>query len=86
MLGLMQDYPLLISGLITHAARHHGSTEIVARAHDNTTHRTNWAETERRSRRLVRGQSVGCQLNNAKIERSENIEASIRPPSFLARD
>ena len=29
--GLIQDVPLLISSLITHASRHHGDTEIVSR-------------------------------------------------------
>src|SRR6267143_2128240 len=31
MQGLMMDMPLLISGLITHADRHHGDTEIVSK-------------------------------------------------------
>jgi hypothetical protein len=29
--GLMMDLPLLISGLIRHADRNHGDTEIVSR-------------------------------------------------------
>ena len=31
MQGLMMDRPLLISGLIRHAERHHGATEIVSK-------------------------------------------------------
>ena len=31
MLGLMQQQPLLISSLLTHAARHHGTAEVVSR-------------------------------------------------------
>ena len=30
MLGLMQQQPLLISSLLTHAARHHGEAEVVS--------------------------------------------------------
>ena len=55
MLGLMQTYPLMISSLLTHAARHHGgSDEVVSRTHDGSIHRTTWGETERRARRLAR--------------------------------
>jgi 3-(methylthio)propionyl---CoA ligase len=54
MLGLMQHYPLLISSLIKHAARHHGGTEVVSNLGGLTFHRTNYAEVERRSRRLTR--------------------------------
>jgi acyl-CoA synthetase (AMP-forming)/AMP-acid ligase II len=60
MLGLMQQHPLLISSILKHAARHHGSTEIVARTSDGATHRTTWAGLERSARRLVRAlQALG---------------------------
>jgi fatty-acyl-CoA synthase len=54
MFGLMQNYPLMISSLLTHAARHHGSGEVVSRTHDGSIHHTTWGETERRARRLAR--------------------------------
>ena len=54
MQGLMQRYPLLLSSLITHAARHRGSAEIVSNLGGETLHRTTYAEVERRSRRLAR--------------------------------
>jgi acyl-CoA synthetase (AMP-forming)/AMP-acid ligase II len=54
MLGLMQSHSLMISAILTQAARHHGSGEVVSRTHENTTHRYTWADVERRSRRLVR--------------------------------
>ena len=54
MLGLMQTQGLMISGLLTHAARHHASAAIISRGHDSTTHRYTWADAERRARRLVR--------------------------------
>jgi acyl-CoA synthetase (AMP-forming)/AMP-acid ligase II len=53
-LGLMQTQGLMISAILTHAARHHGSAEIVSRTHENTTHRYTWRDVEARSRRLVR--------------------------------
>ena len=54
MLGLMQSQGLMISSILTHAARHHGSGEVVSRTHENTTHRYTWRDVEARSRRLVR--------------------------------
>ncbi|HEY4172677.1 MAG TPA: long-chain-fatty-acid--CoA ligase [Rhodopila sp.] len=54
MLGLMQPQGLMISSILTHAARHHGSGEIISRTHENTTHRYTWRDVEAGSRRLVR--------------------------------
>ena len=53
MFGLMQDHPLLISGLITHAARNHAQREVVSRLGDGTIHRTNYITVERRARALA---------------------------------
>ena len=52
--GLMQSHELMISSILTHAARHHGKSEVISRTHENTTHRYTWADVEQRSRRLVR--------------------------------
>ncbi|MGA1574741.1 MAG: 3-(methylthio)propionyl-CoA ligase [Burkholderiaceae bacterium] len=49
MLGLMQQQPLLISSLITHAQRHHGQTEIVSRRVEGDIHRTTWAKVGQRA-------------------------------------
>jgi fatty-acyl-CoA synthase len=54
MLGLMQDHPLLISAILRHAARHHGSHEIVSRGIDGSLHRQDYVTLERRARRLAR--------------------------------
>ena len=54
MLGLMQSQGLMISSILTHAARHHPTGEVVSRTHENTTHRYTWKDVEARSRRLVR--------------------------------
>jgi acyl-CoA synthetase (AMP-forming)/AMP-acid ligase II len=51
--GLMMDRPLLISDLIHHADRHHGSTEIVSKTVDGEIHRYTYREAHRRARRLA---------------------------------
>ena len=53
MLGQMQSHPLLISNLIVHAERHHGSAEIVSRRVEGDIHRTTWAGIARRSRQVA---------------------------------
>ena len=53
MFGLMQDRSLMISGIITHAARNHARTEIVSKNVDGSIHRTNYADLEQRARRLA---------------------------------
>jgi 3-(methylthio)propionyl---CoA ligase len=60
MLGLMQQQPLLISTLLSHAARHHGTAEVISATPTGTIHHSTWAETERRARQLVRAlQTLG---------------------------
>jgi fatty-acyl-CoA synthase len=53
MLGLMQNQPLLISGLIQHAERHHGDVEIVSRRVEGDLHRSTWARVAQRSRQVA---------------------------------
>lgn len=53
MYGLMQDRSLLISSIIEHAARCHGSTEIVTRTIEGPIHRSNYGEVNRRAKRLA---------------------------------
>ena len=62
MLGLMQTQPLLVSSLITHAARHHATAEVVSRDHDGAITRANYRQVERRARQLaaaLQGLGVG---------------------------
>jgi len=54
MLGLMQPKRLLISSLITHAARHHPTTEVVSKTLEGAVHRYTYADAEKRARQLVR--------------------------------
>src|SRR3989344_5878977 len=53
LMGQMMHMPLLISSLLTHAARHNGDTEIVSKRVEGDMHRTTWAEVELRSRKLA---------------------------------
>ena len=53
MLGLMQDEPLLISGLIEFAARHHREAQIVSRRVEGDLHRYTYADAAARARRVA---------------------------------
>jgi fatty-acyl-CoA synthase len=54
MLGLMQDHALLISSIITHAARNHRASVVAARTSDGGTVRETYPEVELRARQLAR--------------------------------
>ncbi len=49
----MQPSQLQISGLIRHAAVHHGDVEVVSWLHGGEQRRSNWRTVERRARRLA---------------------------------
>ncbi len=51
--GLMMDMPLLISGLLQHADRHHGDTEIVSKTVDGSVHRYTYRDAHARARKLA---------------------------------
>src|SRR3954471_21218501 len=53
MQGLMQRHELMISSVITHAARHHGEGEIVSRRTDGLVSRTTYRTLEHRARQLA---------------------------------
>jgi len=53
MLGLMQEWPLLIHKIIDHAAQYHGDREVVTRSVEGPIHRTNYREIRRRARRVA---------------------------------
>ena len=54
MLGLMSERPLLISGILTHAALYHADTEVVTRTVEGPIHRYTYGEAERRCRQLAK--------------------------------
>ena len=53
MLGRMMDQQLLVSNLISHAARYHGGTEVISVETDGSVSRSNWAALEANARRLA---------------------------------
>jgi fatty-acyl-CoA synthase len=53
MQGLMQDWPLLCSKLIDHAAHWHGDREIVSRSVEGPIHRTNYASVRERALKVA---------------------------------
>ena len=49
MRGLMQDWPLLCHRIIEHAARYHGTQEVVTRSVEGPIVRTTYAEIHKRA-------------------------------------
>jgi fatty-acyl-CoA synthase len=61
MLGGMQDFELRVPRLIDHAAREHGTREIVSVYADGQEVRTNWAGISRDARKLCQAlERLGC--------------------------
>jgi fatty-acyl-CoA synthase len=54
MLGLMQDWPLLIHRVIDHAAIQHGGRPVISRSVEGPMHRTTYAEIRTRALRLAK--------------------------------
>src|SRR5437763_1369107 len=52
--GQMMQLPLLISSLLVHAERHHGSQAVVSRRVEGDIHRTTYAELAARARRMAK--------------------------------
>jgi fatty-acyl-CoA synthase len=67
MLGLMQDQPLLISGLIDFAAKHHRDGQIVSRRVEGDIHRTTYADAGRRAKQVARA------LDRLKLAFSDRV-------------
>jgi len=62
LMGRMMEMPLLVSSLLSHAARHHGTTEIVSRRFEGDLHRSSYAECELRARKLAQAFArLGCE-------------------------
>ncbi len=53
MLGLMQNWPLLVSKLIEHADNFHGKSEIVTLTVEGGTHRYTWSDCHVRSKKVA---------------------------------
>ena len=54
MLGLMQDWPLLVHKIIDHAATYHGDREIVTRTVEGPIHRTDYRTIRERALKLAK--------------------------------
>src|SRR5580698_6277608 len=54
MLGLMQDWPLLVHKILDHAALYHGDREIVTRSVEGPIRRTNYRTVHGRARRVAK--------------------------------
>src|SRR5436309_14152601 len=65
MQGLMMDMPLLISDLIRHADRHHGSSEVVSKTVEaGDLHRYTYREAHRRAKKLANAlKKLGVGMN-----------------------
>src|SRR5947209_15592486 len=65
MLGLMQDWPLLLHRIIDHAALQHGGREVVTRSIEGPMHRTTYTEIRPRALRAAkRLQKDGIKLGD----------------------
>ena len=51
--GLIQDVPLLISSLISHAARHYHDSEVVSRTVEGGIHRYTYSDVNKRAKQLA---------------------------------
>lgn len=67
LMGQMMSQPLLISGLLTHAAQHHADTEIVSRRTEGDIHRYTYADCHTRAKRVAQ------MLNRMQIKPSARI-------------
>ena len=80
MLGLMQDWPLLVSRIIDYAACQHGSREVVTRAVEGPIVRTDYARVRRRAlqvaQRLAReGIAPGDRVATLAWNSARHLEA-----------
>ena len=65
--GLMMDDQLIITRMIEHAARYHGSTEIVSRTVEGPIHRYTYADAYQRTKKL------GNALNTLGVEIGDRV-------------
>jgi fatty-acyl-CoA synthase len=63
--GLMMEMPLLVSGLIHHAERYHGGTEIVSKTVEGGVHRYGYRDAHLRAKRLAKAlKSLGVAMHD----------------------
>ena len=75
MLGLMQDYPLLVNSVIDHAALNHGEREMVTRGVEGPIRRTTLADVRSRSLRVAKAlEKEGVKLGDRIATMAWNTE------------
>jgi fatty-acyl-CoA synthase len=75
MLGLMQDYPLLVNSVIDHAALNHGERELVTRGVEGPIRRTTLADVRSRSLRVAKAlEKEGIKLGDRIATMAWNTE------------
>ncbi|HEY5722425.1 MAG TPA: long-chain fatty acid--CoA ligase [Allosphingosinicella sp.] len=80
MLGGMQDWPLRITRILDHAAREHGTRELVSLYAGGNTVRTDWAGIHRDSRKLAQalerlGMRPGDRIGTLAMNHSRHVVA-----------
>ncbi len=80
MLGLMQDWPLLIHKIIDHAALYHGDREVVTRTPEGPIERTNYGEIARRAHKVAaaldrRGIKLGDRVGTLAWNTARHLES-----------
>jgi acyl-CoA synthetase (AMP-forming)/AMP-acid ligase II len=80
MLGLMQDWPLLVHKIIDHAATYHGAREVVTRTVEGPVVRSNYREIAKRSHRVAHaldrlGTRLGDRVATMAWNTARHIEA-----------
>jgi len=80
MLGLMQDWPLLVHKIIDHAALNHGDREVVTRTVEGPIVRSNYAAIARRARKVAHaldrlGIKLGDRVATMAWNTARHIEA-----------
>ena len=80
MLGLMQEWPLLCHKLLDHAARQHGSREIVSRSVEGPIVRTNYRDVRARALKVAQrldrdGFKEGERIGTLAWNTARHIEA-----------
>jgi fatty-acyl-CoA synthase len=80
MLGLMQDYPLLVQTILDHAALNHGERQIVTRSIEGPIRRTNYANIRSRALQVAKalekeGVVMGDRIATMAWNTDRHIEA-----------
>ena len=80
MLGLMQDWPLLVHKIIDHAALYHGDREVVTRSVEGPIERTNYRAIAKRARKVAsaldaRGIKLGDRVATLAWNTARHLEA-----------